>query len=204
MTCIVGIVDRERKSVLIMGDSAGCSGGSMTIRCDSKVFAIGDFIFGGTTSFRMIQLLRYSFKPPVPDLEMTGFLVREPAGHDLDRFMCTRFVDRLRTCFQAGGFLTVGNGADIGGQFLVGYRDRLFRIDSDFQVGEAQDGFDSVGSGQEFARGAIHALRGVGERDKPLVARKALEAASHYSTTVRGPFRYVSTGDLDAGICVAE
>lgn len=200
MTCIVGIVDPERQSVLIMGDSAGSGGGSMTIRRDSKVFAIGDFIFGGTTSFRMIQLLRYSFKPPVPDLAMTGFAVHASAEHDLDRFMCTRFVESLRECFRRGGFITEGHGPDLGGEFLVGYRDRLFRIGSDFQVGEAQDGFDSVGSGEEFARGAIHALRGVGQRDELLVARKALEAASHYSTTVRGPFRYVSTGELAAGI----
>jgi hypothetical protein len=200
MTCIVGIVDPARKSVVIMGDSAGSGGGSMTIRRDSKVFAIGDFIFGCTTSFRMIQLLRYSFKPPVPDLEMSGFSVRTSEEFDLERFMCTRFIEALRACFNAGGFLTQGHGPDLGGEFLVGYRDRLFRIGNDFQVGESHDGFDSVGSGHAFALGAIHALRSAGQRDTLLVARTALEAAAHYSTTVRGPFRSVSTGELDAGI----
>lgn len=60
MTCIVGIIDKKQNNVLIVGDSCESNGSENSIRKDAKVFANDDFIFGCTTSFRMIQLLRFS------------------------------------------------------------------------------------------------------------------------------------------------
>ncbi len=54
MTAIVGLV--HNATVYIGGDSAGVSGYSMTVRADSKVFTIGPYLMGFTTSFRMGQL----------------------------------------------------------------------------------------------------------------------------------------------------
>ena len=55
MTCIVGLINKENKSVTIGGDSSGLAGSDLTIRKDPKVFKNGDFIFGCTSSsFRMI------------------------------------------------------------------------------------------------------------------------------------------------------
>ena len=64
MTCIVGYLDKKTKKVTIGGDSAGVAGLDITIRKDEKVFKVDNFIIGCTSSFRMIQLLRFSFKPP--------------------------------------------------------------------------------------------------------------------------------------------
>lgn len=61
MTCIVEIVEKDR--VYIGGDSAGVSDLDITMRKDVKVFRVGDFVFGCTSSFRMMQIIRFSFKP---------------------------------------------------------------------------------------------------------------------------------------------
>lgn len=177
MTCIVGII--EGKKVYIGGDSAGVSGLNVTIRKDTKVFKVDKFIFGCTWSFRMIQLIRFSFKPP-----------KRYDETDVYEYMCTAFINELRQCFKNGGFARVSNGEEEGGQFLVGYEGRLFDIHSDFQVGESEKGYSSCGCGQSYAIGALDAM------DTELPAenriRKALEIAVYRSGGVRPPFIIVS------------
>ena len=79
----------------------------------------------------------------------------------------------------------VESGAESGGQFLVGYKRRLYSVQSDFQVNEMADGFDAVGSGAEYALGAMLALKGV-----PPVTRlkRALAISAHFNMAVVAPF----------------
>jgi len=190
MTCIVGM--KIGKRVIIGGDSAGSTPNYVEIRKDEKVFKIDDFIFGATTSFRMIQLIRYSFKPP-QFKPAIGFQTTD-GGIDLYRYMCTSFIDGLRTCFKAGGFLMKeADGQEFGGMFLVGYHDNLFKIGSDFQVAEVQDDFTSVGCGCDFALGAMKVLSENTKLDSMAIATKALDVAAYYSPYVRPPFNFVST-----------
>lgn len=173
MTCIVGIV--EQKKVFIGADSAGVAGMAVTSRKDSKVFKVGDFVIGCTSSFRMIQLLRFSLTPP-----------KRHQDQDVYEYMCTVFIDAIRSCFKDGGYAELHDSAEQGGTFLVGYAGRLFRIDSDYQVGESHDDFQSVGCGEPYALGALSIM------DKTLTAqyrvKKALEVAAYHSAGVRSPF----------------
>ena len=67
MTCIVAVTDGQ--TVVIGGDSAGAAGQELRIRADPKVFLVGSFAIGFTTSFRMGQILRYSAHLPEPPPE---------------------------------------------------------------------------------------------------------------------------------------
>jgi ATP-dependent protease HslVU (ClpYQ) peptidase subunit len=177
MTCIVGLAQDGK--VYIGGDSAGIGGWNLTIRKDKKVFRNGDFLIGGTTSFRMLQLLHHAFVPPVYD----------PAV-DIEKFMTTTFIDAIRECFKAGGYATKNSEQESGGQFLVGFRGRLFNIQNDYQVQEALDGYDAIGCGLEVALGSLHAaLDPYKEAEYPRRhIMMALEAAEHHNAGVRGPF----------------
>lgn len=172
MTAIAGLVHGKR--VYIGGDSAGVAGWSLTVRADSKVFVNGPYAMGFTSSFRMGQLLRYSFKAPAPKGE-------------LSKFMATKFVDAVRETLKSGGWLKKDADRDEGGTFLVGVSGRLFMIADDFQVGEAVDGFAAVGCGHELALGALHATADLELPPKKRL-RLALQAAERYSAGVRGPF----------------
>jgi hypothetical protein len=176
MTCIVGLV--EDGKVYLGGDSAGVAGWALTVRADSKVFANGPYIMGFTSSFRMGQLLRYAFDPPTPP------------DSDLDRFMATTFIDAVRKCLQMGGFAKKDSEVETGGNFLVGVSGRLFEIHTDYQVGEAVDGFSAAGCGEEIALGSLHATSYVGMAPHARVTL-ALQAAERFSAGVRGPFAYV-------------
>lgn len=172
MTCIVGLV--EDGKVYIGGDSAGTAGWSLTIRKDAKVFRNGDFLIGGTSSFRMLQLLRYAFLPPAYD-EST----------DLERYMATKFVDAVRETFKAGGFAQKTSDQESGGHFLVGFRGRLFHIESDYQAGEAVCGYDAAGCGADIALGALFATPSMRPKKR---LELALQAAEQHNAGVRGPF----------------
>ena len=176
MTCIIGIVDK--KKVYIGGDSAGISGYSLTIRKDPKVFTIGEFAFGFTTSFRMGQLLMHGFKPPPVN------------GSDLYQYMCTSFIDAVRARFKDGGFAEKNNEVEFGGVFLVGVRRRLFQVGSDYQIGEPIDKIDACGCGQDIALGSLYSQSTTVSAKTRIL--NALKAAEHFNAGVRGPFRVVS------------
>lgn len=173
MTLIVGIIEREK--VVIGGDSAGVKGYDIVERKDPKVFKNGDFVLGCTSSFRMMQLLRFKFTPP-----------RRFDDVDIFEYMCTDFVDELRKVFKDGGFARKESEEERGGVFLVGYKDRLFKIEGDYQVGESREGFYCAGCGEDYALGALCALdENLPGKDKVL---KALEIGARRSAGVIAPF----------------
>lgn len=177
MTCIVGFA-KEGK-VYIGGDSAGVSGLSISIRSDEKVFRIGPFIMGFTSSFRMGQLLRYCFDCPA-----------HPEGVDDMTYMVRHFIPAVKTCFKEGGYGTISSetkkpAGDEGGRFMVGYNGNLYVIHGDFQVGKITDNIASVGCGDEVALGAMYGLSHLYPRERIL---KALEITTHLNAGVRPPF----------------
>lgn len=176
MTCIVGYLDKESDKVTMGADSAGVAGMDITIRKDPKIFRNGEFIIGCTSSFRMIQLLRFSFKPP------------ERKCWDVYEYMCTDFINEVRKCFKDGGFLQkYKEGDEGGGTFLVAYKNRLFEIEGDFQVGENLNGMACVGCGADFAIGSLYTSENTDLSPEKRVL-KALEAAAFFSAGVSEPF----------------
>jgi len=165
MTCIVGI--EHEGTVYIAGDSAGVDGcGIRTVRADEKVFVVGGIVYGFTTSFRMGQILRYSFVPPQ----------RNDKG-DM-AYLATDFVQEARRCFKEHGY-------EQGGTFLIGYRGHLYRVDEDYQVGRSVDDFQACGAGYEVALGSLFSSVGEPPIDR---CKLALAASAHFVTSVHGPF----------------
>jgi ATP-dependent protease HslVU (ClpYQ) peptidase subunit len=181
-TAIAGIAKDGK--VWIGGDSAGIDVGNLalTVRGDEKVFVNGDFVFGFTSSFRMGQLLRYSFEPPAKIQDQS-----------LNEYMVTTFIDAVRECLKNGGFQEKENEVETGGTFLVGHQGHLFMIDTDYQVGESLDGYDAVGCGSQVSKGALFVLKETHPSlDPEKQIEMALQAAEHHSGGVRGPFHVVS------------
>lgn len=172
MTCIVGIVHEGR--VIMGGDSAAIYDSELTIRRDPKVIFVEGVIIGYTSSFRMGQLLAHTFHPP-----------KRHADTDLFAYMVTDFVNAVRECLKAGGYAERHNEAEKAGTFLVGIEGRLFKIESDYQVGESADGYDACGCGWQIARGALFATM---DMDPEKRIGIALKAAERFSAGVRGPF----------------
>jgi len=174
MTCIVGLADED--GVVIGADSSIISGNTMELVAVSKVFRRGDMLFSYTSSFRMGQLLQYSLDIPPND-----------CIND-DQYMATKFVDAVRECFQTGGFIHHSQGGEEeGGNFIIGYRGKLWEICPDFQATRHAAPYIAVGSGYAVALGALMALSRV-TMSLEKRAYLALEASAVHCTEVRPPF----------------
>ncbi|BEH18870.1 hypothetical protein [Burkholderia pseudomallei] len=172
MTCIVAV--KHETGIYMGADSAAVGGWTVWDRLDPKIYRVGPFLIGFTTSYRMGQLLGHSFS--VPDhLE----------GVDTFAFMCTTFVDAVRECLKKGGFALRENEREEAGTFLCAYRGRVFRVESDYQIGESATNFDACGCGQEFALGSLYSTSGMEPEQR---VRTALCAAQRFSAGVREPF----------------
>ena len=103
-------------------------------------------------------------------------------------YMCTDFINAVRECFKDGGYLQkYSDGDEKGGTFLVAYKNRLFRIENDFQVAESLNGIDAVGCGANYALGSLYILNKQNLTPKEKVL-KSLETASFFSAGVSKPF----------------
>ncbi len=193
MTCIVAY--RTAEAVFMGADSAGVAGLSMTVRADRKVFELcragvpprtagglarGDrdrMLVGFTSSFRMGQIIQHHVA--LPD---------HPRGVPTFDWMVREFVPAVRKALKEHAFTTVNNNVETGGSFLVAYRNRIYTIDGDFQVGEPVAPFDAVGCGASIALGAMDALHRWDTPGGIQLVELALQAAERHSAGVRRPF----------------
>lgn len=176
MTCIVGIEHKD--GVLLAADSMSSDYTSADVASVAKLFRVGEYAFGFTSSWRMGDLLRYHLALP-----------NAPAK-DLHRHLVTVAIPAIRTCLKEGGFATVNNGVETGGSFLLAVCGKLFTIDTDFQVARSAHGYAAVGSGSKVALGALSATVG---GDPKARATAALVAAEKHTCHVRRPWRFLST-----------
>lgn len=185
MTCIVGLV--HDGITYIGADSLGSNGYSKTVRKDKKVFKLKDTdnaLLGYTSSFRMGQLLMYA-----------GGLIDARDEPNIDHeYIVTKFVPNITRLFENGGYGRNNSGEKSGGVFLLGYKDKLYKIDSDYQVGESFDSYEACGSGEYFALGSLATTENA--KVTPIERiRLALQTASKFSTGVQAPFYIMNTKD---------
>ena len=174
MTCIIGL---EQDGIVYVGaDSAAISEYEIRQSLISKVFKNNNIVIGYTTSFRMGQLLQFMSIPK----------------HDTvnEKYMITKFIPAVRKLFKEGGYTRINNNQEEGGSFIVGIGNKLFEIDSDFQVQSYIDGITSVGCGKEYALGAMRALKNLEPEDR---IKKSLEITAYYSVGVSAPFIILKT-----------
>lgn len=180
MTCVIGLLS---DGVCYIGaDSCGSDGYTYENCNRSKVFKVEDFIIGGTTSFRMLDLLEFSLIIPA---------VKPSELENIDKFMRTTFVNAVRQCLKTGGFCKIDNSVDQGGEFLIGYKDKLFRMQSDFSI-ITQIEYDVVGCGHQAAIGSLFTTKEC-EFSPSERIRIALSAAESIMIGVKGPFNIIST-----------
>lgn len=186
MTCIVALIDNSK--VYMGGDSAASDDktGIIFQRIDPKVFKVGQFGIGFVDSFRMGQILQYNWNAPK--------YTPTKGNKNLDKFMRTKFVDSVKEAFRDYGYGNFGantEDGDQGGIFLISVSGtgRIFTMDADFHIGEADVPYMAEGSGQELALGSLFSTSSVKTPRKRV--RMALEAASKFNMAVRGPFTII-------------
>jgi hypothetical protein len=187
MTAVVALIHENK--VLLGGDAAASDDKSGLIfsRVDPKVFRVGQFGIAFVDSFRMGQILQYNWVPPV---------YKPTAGFkNLDKFMRTKFIESVKEAFKEQGYgnQTAGSteDGDEGGIFIIAVQNagRIFTMDSDFHIGEADLQYMAEGAGQEIALGSLYSTSAIKTPRRRI--RIALEAAAKFNMSVRPPFTII-------------
>ena len=172
MTVIIGL--EHNGQVYMGGDSMASNGWGQGVTALRKVFRVGPFLIGYTSSFRMGQILQYH-------LEVRPQELRESD----EQYMVAAFIEAVRDCLSKKGYTQITNNREASGDFLVGYRSKLYYVASDFQVNRYAMGLAAVGCGDNYALGAMLAMAEEKPRKRIL---KAMKIAEQCSTGVCAPF----------------
>lgn len=185
MTCIVALVEN---GVVYMGaDSLGSNGHTKTVRKDKKLFKLKDTdsaLLGFTSSYRMGQLLMYA----------SGLIDKRDEPNIDHEYLVTKFIPNIIHLFENGGYNRNHSGEKKGWTFLLAYKDKLYNIQSDYQVGESSLNYDACGSGEDHALGSLHSTEGLDLTPQERIV-KALKAAQEFGVGVQAPFYIMNTKD---------
>ena len=178
-------------------DESGFASQRSTMReGSSKVAEVGRYLLAAAGDVRAINLLHHAFSPPKPlaDLHGTG----------LDRFITVKFVPALRACFEDNGYSRPDSAkgshvAEHDSTVVVVVNAVVYIVDGDYSWASDDDGIYAVGSGAQYALGAMQATRPrkftVDSAKKCLL--KGLASASTFDAYTGSPYvLFVQTKNL--------
>jgi len=161
---------------------------------NSKIAVNGRYILGAAGDLRAINILHHAFQPPTatPTLK----------GKKLDHFVTVKFIPALRECFETHGYAVPDKDekkhiAEQGSTILMAINGFIYIIDSDYSWITDASGIFAIGTGAQYALGALHALAPKG-KITPHVARKmalkAMATASKFDPYTGPPYQTFTQG----------
>jgi ATP-dependent protease HslVU (ClpYQ) peptidase subunit len=151
MTTIIG-VQLEHGCVVVSDSRIAASGKVYTHPDMVKAVERGSYLISGAGDYRALQVVLHGWSPP---------LVTIKAKTNLYDFMINKVIPTLKTALVAAGVELNKSSDNSDDKFelslLIAVNGTLFEIDSDFAVGMNSTGFYGIGSGGDYAVGALHA-----------------------------------------------
>jgi len=181
MTCIIGIADGA--TVWMGGDSCISDYYTNTILKHPKVFIVethGErFVIGAAGSGRTLQVLEHKLDVPSNETDKDAYA-----------FMVGEVVEAVKSLLKKEGCVTTENEqGSMDSELLVGYRGRLFKVQTDYAVVENVRGYAATGTGEKTAMGALFVQPNIEPAPRIMAA---LVASAEFVTTVQGPFYVVA------------
>lgn len=126
-----------------------------------KVVKNGSYLLGAAGDLRAVNLLAHVFKPPTVGASLYGA--------KLDKFISSSFVPELKKCFEEASYSKDG---EMDSQIMVLVNGVIYEIGVDYSWARDESGIYAIGSGGDFAIGALHAT--LETRKRTLATAKAL------------------------------
>jgi ATP-dependent protease HslVU (ClpYQ) peptidase subunit len=200
MTTIVGIqgdgfcvvcVDSRISDV----DDSGVATQIATLRDSTgKVAVNGKYLLGAAGDLRAINILHHAFQPPTPAVNIKG--------KKLDQFVTTKFIPALRECFETQGYASPQNEqsehmAEHNSTIIMSINGVIYIIDGDYSWISGSDGVFAVGTGAQFALGALQCLipkYPLSIQTAKKIGMKALTIAAKFDPYTGPPYQTLSQG----------
>ena len=177
MTCIVGI--NTGKKIIIAGDRLGSDGFTYG-KYHEKVFAKDGFIFGVTGSYRVMQLIKYKFVIPKMNV-----------GQEVDNYIYNDFTDAFIKLIRENNCAIKKDNIDsMEACLLFGFKNKLYQMESNFQILNNQKGYDAIGSGCYHAVSSLYSTNDFNITPEDRLKR-AIICASEFVLSVNSNIDFV-------------
>lgn len=186
MTCIVGILDKEKDCVYIGADSLVSFAYSKFTMKNKKVFKASDnknILMASCGTVALLNSLSVSEKLIDELTELKNEVnINHIIKHTVPKIFET--VSKYNSCETENGRKVFSNS------IIFGYKNQLYLIDSYGGVMEPSDNYTASGSGIEYAFGIISQ-----NQDKSTIDRikEALEGAEKHGSGIQRPFYIMNT-----------
>lgn len=154
-----------------------------------KIAQVGGMLIGIAGDVRAINLVSYSLPvaPPPHSLK----------GKKLDEYVTNKFIPALRNCFEVNGYSpppkeSAEHAAEHGSEILLAVNATIYQIDNDYSWSNDASGLYAIGTGGQYAIGALAALI-KGKIDTHISAKKhclnALAIAAKFDPHTGYPYQ---------------
>ena len=137
-----------------------------------KISERNDFIIAGSGECAPCDIAQHLWIPPIPN---------NKDWNDLYHFMISKVVPSLKACFKEQEYKWDSDDDETKFCFLIAVGGQIFEISDDFSISLDSKGFYGVGSGSNYAIGALSA---------GATLAKALKIASDNDVYSSSPFMY--------------
>lgn len=177
MTCIIGLKDNKQ---IVMGSDSRIMSGNFIFNSNSnKIIEFENMLIGFCGSCRIHDTINSSFV--MPD---------NSAGKSDLQYLQSTFVNAIRECLECAktSFVEENSTASMDkSALLILYHDKFYTVECDYSILEYSD-FVAIGSGSDFALGALEVTKGL---EPELRVTKALEAACKFNAGCAPPFQII-------------
>lgn len=175
MTVIVGLVEDDK--VWIGADSLVSAGDYGMRQIEPKLIKKGEFLFAGTGAVSAFQhVLHTIIIPPVKEDQIP-----------MD-YLMNDLLPEIRSKLSLTGRLTDYHGVQTAPlAMMIGWRGHLYCMYGDFCLIEPHKSFETMGIGEEYARGAMYVLEKTDYSGREKI-KLALDAACEYSKGCSAPY----------------
>ena len=190
MTTIVGI-QGDGFAVICTDSRIANDGGSGTVTTlgqgMAKIAQNGPYLLGAAGDVRAINILHHVFSPPTPPSQLRG--------KKLDAFITAKFIPALRECLEKQGYSYIDKDNESTAGFdsviVAAVHSTIYIIDGDYSWASDSNGLYAVGSGADYALGAMNVLlpkSRLAVHTAKTICVKALATASKYDAGTGAPY----------------
>ena len=130
-----------------------------------KIVSNGPYLLGAAGDMRAINLLAHVLKPPTPPVDADE--------EELDAFISLKFVPAVKKCFDDAQY---GEKGEHDSHIVAVVQGVVYDIGSNYDWCRDVEGFYAVGTGGQFALGALHSTV-VGKKRTLAAAKAAVQNA---------------------------
>lgn len=148
MTTIIGL-EYDDSCFLVADSRTTDDGGKIYTHPQmQKISEVGPYLIAGSGETLPCDIAQNIWDPPIPSKE---------EAKNLYRFMIVKAMPSLRKCMIENGHNFDEDTKETRFNFLIALRGEIFDIDQWLSVSKSEDGVYGVGSGSDYAMGAIYA-----------------------------------------------